>query len=339
MPTLSEILRTKLMPWLHQNAGEHFIVARPQMRQSEIPYGVKLIPHQIQSPRVVIKNRRSYGNVRNIVAEWPQAGLQELGKYLLICVLDGHIDYTIGNYKLQCGPGHFIFIPPGIPCPDGSQTYVDLDKSTFCDIASFLLHPNALECWTSHCDARGRKRSNNCLILQERTVYLFQALMEEMLKDETNALRISEGLLVAFSGLLQRELNAGHFQAVKTTDFFENLSTKIASTDFQAHLHQYVQDNFRKPLTINVVAAAMYLSPAQFTRVMRRETGKSFNEYLADCRMEEAKNLLRHSQWAINVIASFVGFKSHSYFRTFFKRYMGITPTEFRAREGADAEK
>ena len=339
MPQLHEILTDKLVPWSRDKARERFIVARQEMRQLDMPYGVTLVSHKVQPPRVLIKNRRSYGNVRNIVAEWPNAGLQELGKFLLICVLDGYVDYTVGSFKLQCGPGHFIFIPPGIPCPDGSQPYVNPEKSTFCNIISFLLHPNALECWTSHCDTQGRKRSNNCLILQERIVYLFQALMQEAVGNERNALRISEGLFVAFCGLLQREIDAGHFQPVNAIEFFEVSTAKITSTEFQAHIQQYVQDNLRNRLTISDVAAAMYLSPAQFTRVVRRETGKSFNEYLAAYRLEEAKNLLRHSQWTINVIASFAGFKSPSYFRTFFRRHTGMTPTQFRAREYVNAEK
>lgn len=332
MSTLSEILSKKLIPWSQHNAAERFIVARPKMRQADMPYGVQLIPHKIQSKRIPVKNRRCYGNVRNIIAEWPEAGLIELGKYMLICVLDGHIDYQVGNYKVQCGSGHFIFIPPGLSRPDGSQTYVDLEKSTFCEIVTFLLHPNALEYWMSHGHAQGRERSNNCLILHERAIFLFQALMEEVIGGENKSLRIGEGLLNPLFILLQREIDAGKFQSIRLIHQLEAQGTKTSQTDFRSHLESYVQTNLRNSLNLETVSAAMYFSPAQFTRVVRRETGKSFNEFVAEYRMEEAKRLLLNSQWSTFVVASFVGFKSHSYFCTFFKRHAGMSPAQYRVR-------
>jgi AraC-like DNA-binding protein len=332
MPSLSEILRTKLIPWSTQNASERFIVARRKMRQADMPYGVRLVPHKIQSQRVLVKNRRCYNNVRNIVAEWPEAGLQELGKYTLICVLGGDVSYQLGNYKVQCGPGHFIFIPPGIPRPDGSRTYVDLEKSTSCDIITFLLHPNALECWSSHGQPEGRERDNNCLVLHERTVAIFHALVEEVLEREENASQVGAELLHVFLTILQREVDARRFQPVRSDAQAEQKTLSALPTDFSACLERYVQMNLQKPLTLDIVSAAMYFPPTHFARLMRRETGKSFNEYLAEHRLAEAKNLLCNSQWSISTIAKLVGFHSASYFCTFFKGHVGVTPGEFRAR-------
>lgn len=331
MSTLSEVLQTKLLPWSQQDAAERFIVAQKEMRQADMPYGVKLVPHKIQSKRVIVKKGRCYNQARNVIAEWPAAGLQEIGKYILVCVLDGHVNYQIGHNRLQAGPGNFIFIPPGFPLPDGSQTYVDLEKSTFCTIITFLLHPNSLECWMSHGNAEGRELSNRCLMVHERAVFLFEALMKEVMGGESKSLQMGEGLLNVFLLLLQREINAGNVQMFRSLSQFEIEPVKNPPPNFRAHLESYVQTNLRSPLTLNDVSAEMYYSRAQFVRVMRRETGMSFNEYLSERRLEEAKKLLLNSQWAVTVVATLVGFKSDSHFRTFFKRHVGMTPTEFRA--------
>jgi AraC-like DNA-binding protein len=337
---LSEIIQAKLIPWSQKDARKRFIVAGSHMRQVDMPHGVQLVPHKIHSKRVVVKKGRSYHNVRNIIAVWPDAGLHELSKYLLICVLDGFIDYQLGSYRLQCGPGHFIFIPPGLPRPD-NRPYVDLQKSTTCKIATFVLHPHALECWMTHRTTQQNQDSESIeqseqshyyLIAHERAASIFESLMKEVIGRESKSLQIGEGLLSAFFNLLQREVEAGNFQSYRSLLHPEIETIKMPPGDFLAHLESYVQTNLSRPLTLDVVAAEVYLSRAQFTRVMRRETGKSFNEFLCEQRLKEAKRLLLHSQWTINTVAALVGFKSASYFRTFFKHYAGLTPTEFRRR-------
>lgn len=330
MSRLAKILPDQLIPWTRQNAHARFIVARPEMSVADIPDGVQLIHHQIIGRRTVVKGRRYYHNTRSTVVVWPEMGLNEASKLKLVCVLNGHINYQLGNYQLRCGAGNFIFIPPGIPHPDGTQSYVDTDKSTFCDLLFFILHPNAIEYWISHFDEHGRVADGQYLILQESALLSFRALMEEIIGGDEKSLLSAEALLHAFFIILQREVNSGRVLGLKNTPADYQDQDKSSKTDFTAQLTYYVQTNLHKTLTLEKVARDMFLSRAQFTRTVRRETGKSFNEFLAACRMEEAQNLLCDSEWTVAVIAAFVGFKSPSYFRTFFREYTGKTPSEFR---------
>lgn len=341
MLSLSEILQTKLLPWSQQDASEHFIIARPKMYQSQMPYGVQLIPHKIPTGRVIIKDRRNYNNVRNIIAKWPDAGLYELGKYVLVCVLEGYVDYTLGNYRVLCGPGHFIFIPPGVPQSNGPHTYVDMESSDSCGCMTFLLHPDALECSNTHVDAQ-KWVQNNSLILHGHVVSLLQVLMEEMFdtSEKYGILPIAEKLLNPFFEVLLREVEAERFQPLQSTvQALWRLSPPsrrprfqpASPADFLTHLEQYIQANLHKPLTLADVSAAMYFSSRQFARTIRCETGKSFHEYLAEQRIAKAKELLLNTAFTVTAIASMVGISSHRYFRTFSKHHTGLTPTAFRS--------
>lgn len=339
MPSLSEILRTKLLPWSQHDVSERFIVAREKMHLRDMPSGVQLISHSIQGKRVVIKNRRNYSNVRNFIAEWPEEGLHELSKYALVCVLAGNIDYPVGNYRIKCGPKNFIFIPPGVPHPDGTKSYVDTEKSSSCDIMTFLLNPNAVECWGSHGHLDGREQNNYYVVLHERVNSLLRALMEEVVdeavEDRRQALEIGELLLQAFLKSLQREAKAERLQAIPIGGFNlhnDESSAGSSQADFAQRLERYVRANMRKPLTLEQVSRDMYLSRAQFVRNVRRETGETFNGLLARHRIEEAKKLLCDSEWTISTIARLVGFHSTSYFGAFFKKQTGETPSDFRAR-------
>jgi AraC-like DNA-binding protein len=335
MIALSEILHTKLIPWTQHDARKRFIVARAEMRESELPSGVRLKRRDFFGKRVVVKKHRSYNNTRNMMAEWPDMGLYELAKYNLVCVLDGNIDYQLGHYSLQCGPGQFIFIPPGTPHPSNSRSYVGLQKSASCEFITFLLHPNALECWTTTVQPERSEDFHRYLFIRIRLVTLFHALMEEVVDNEESALLVSEKLLSAFFYVLQRELNAGRAQQMRSPhlNLHDGDSTvKSPSQDFAARLERYVLSNLSKPLTLNRAARDLYLSPAQFARKVRRETGGSFRAFLTKHRLEEAKRLLRTSRWNITSIARSVGFQSSSYFCAFFKQHTGETPARFRER-------
>jgi len=331
MSLLAEILRTQLIPWTQHNARERYIVGRPKMNADQMPDNARLIRHKITGKRVVVKSRRYYQNTRSIVAMWPQMRLNEVNKQKLVCVLKGHIDYQLGNYKVQCGPGNFIFIPPGLPHPDGTRPdYVDTTKGTSCDLLFFLLHPNALQCWINNStEGDGRKEIANYFILHEHTVALFRVLMGEVSAGEENA-KISENLLNSFLSMLLREVNAGRVQSISNGNLNDAFKQNVSSDDFTTQLEHYVQTNLHKTLALETVARDMFLSRAQFTRVVRRETGKSFNEFLLASRMEKAKSLLEDSEWTVSAISTFVGFKSPRYFHAVFKEITSQTPLEFR---------
>lgn len=337
MSALSEIIRTKLLPWSQHDVGKRFIVGRPKMSVSQMPDNVRLIQHKITGKRVVVKGRRYYQNTRSLVAMWPKMRLNEVNKLKLVCVLKGHIDYQLGDYRIQCGPGNFIFIPPGLPHPDGTRPdYVNTAEGTSCDLLFFLLHPNAIQCWLNRStEDGGRKEIWNYFILHEHTVMLFRVLMEEVIAREDVSIRISENLLHenllrSFLSMMLREVSAGRVQSIYGGNFHTALKQNVSSDDFATQLKHYVQTNLHKTLTLDNVARNMFLSRAQFTRVVRRETGKTFNEFLLDSRMEKAKRLLEDSEWTVSAISAFVGFKSPRYFHTVFKRITGKTPLQFR---------
>ena len=56
----------------------------------------------------------------------------------------------------------------------------------------------------------------------------------------------------------------------------------------------------------------------------------SLMEYLTRVRIEEAKRLLHNPQYLIDEIAENIGYDDASYFTKVFKRYEGVTPTQYR---------
>ena len=54
------------------------------------------------------------------------------------------------------------------------------------------------------------------------------------------------------------------------------------------------------------------------------------NNYINKLRMERAAEMLRQTELSMTEIAERTGFSSSRYFSTMFKKYMGVTPTQYK---------
>jgi AraC-like DNA-binding protein len=335
MLTFKEILATQLLPWAQNKANERFIVARPTMCVADMPDGAQLVRRKIKGKRETIKRQRHYRNGRNVQACWPNEGLNEVNKYKMACVIQGDIDYQLADYAVQCGPGNFLLIPPGIAHPDGTHSYVDGDKSTFCQVVFFLLHANALQCWVSHVTTESRTSHSHFLVFDERVTSLFRVLMKESIAAEEQSAAVCDLLMPAFFTALQREVKNDRLQAIRGNApyLLNDAAENERQDDFVGRLRNYLQTNMYKKLTLDDVSRDMYMSRVQFTRKVRLETGYSFNQLVLDYRLQVAKTMLGDSHWTVSAIAAYVGFGSASYFRNVFRKEVGCSPTEFRSHQ------
>ena len=75
------------------------------------------------------------------------------------------------------------------------------------------------------------------------------------------------------------------------------------------------------------------MSQSYFCRYFRKKTGCGFNEYLRNCRLENAYRLLTLTDMRIGDIAERVGYEDSRYFSDlFFKKY-NILPSELRRKQ------
>jgi len=73
------------------------------------------------------------------------------------------------------------------------------------------------------------------------------------------------------------------------------------------------------------------MSPSAFHRVFKEVTSSSPIQYLKKVRLDKARSLLVESGARVNEAATAVGYESVSQFSREFKRYYGISPTNFVA--------
>jgi two-component system, response regulator YesN len=96
---------------------------------------------------------------------------------------------------------------------------------------------------------------------------------------------------------------------------------------------KYVKENYNdRNLSVQNIADKVYLSHTYLCALFKKATGKTVNEYITEVRIENAKNLLKHSSTKLYEITLNIGLTDSNYFCSIFKKNTGLTPTEFRER-------
>jgi YesN/AraC family two-component response regulator len=83
-------------------------------------------------------------------------------------------------------------------------------------------------------------------------------------------------------------------------------------------------------LTLKEAASKVYLNPSYLSQLFKKHTGKAFSDYVAEVRLEEAKGLLSRTTLLVSDISDRLGYTDMGHFSSSFKKYTGITPTEYR---------
>ena len=93
---------------------------------------------------------------------------------------------------------------------------------------------------------------------------------------------------------------------------------------------EYIDEHLHRRILLSEAAEAVGLSESYLSRLFKAELGCTFNEYVNSKKIENAAKLVRFSQYSDAQISSLLAFSSQSYFIKQFRRYIGMTPKEYR---------
>ncbi|MCM1060294.1 MAG: AraC family transcriptional regulator [Eubacterium sp.] len=93
---------------------------------------------------------------------------------------------------------------------------------------------------------------------------------------------------------------------------------------------QYIGAHLNDVISVQDVAEHIGRGRTYLEKHFKLETGKSVGEYITECRMREAKNLLKHTDKSLAEISDYLHFSSQPYFQNVFKKMFGITPAMYR---------
>jgi len=95
-------------------------------------------------------------------------------------------------------------------------------------------------------------------------------------------------------------------------------------------IREYIENNYHKDIYLEKLADEYNVSLSYLSRVFKKHYGITFQQHLANTRIDRAKKLLISTSMTINDISEATGFNSRNTFIRMFKKLEGVTPTEFR---------
>lgn len=103
------------------------------------------------------------------------------------------------------------------------------------------------------------------------------------------------------------------------------------SKSFVTKAIEYIKEHYSdKELSIETICKYLSVSSAYFSTIFKKETGKTFINYLTDYRMEQAIELLIGKDEKTYIIAELVGYTEPNYFSYVFKKHFGMSPSKYK---------
>ena len=146
-----------------------------------------------------------------------------------------------------------------------------------------------------------------------------------------------EGREKFLSFLAKKEVSEGNLK--EKTEEVKSLMRKLIDTlgglsvynnvTLVKEAKSYIHGHFREKITLSDVAEAVGISYGHLSKCFKQVEGISFNTYLMEVRMEEAKRLMKEENLSISEIAYEVGIGDPNYFSKCFKKQTGLSPKEY----------
>ena len=94
----------------------------------------------------------------------------------------------------------------------------------------------------------------------------------------------------------------------------------------------FIATHINEPIGAIDVVSFSGKSRAYLFKKFREELNMSIGEYIMDCRLREAKSLLKYTDKSLAEISTYLCFSSQSHFQNVFKKHFNVTPFAYRKK-------
>ena len=95
-------------------------------------------------------------------------------------------------------------------------------------------------------------------------------------------------------------------------------------------IRQYVDKHYMEKILVGDIAGYFHMDLNYISRLFKKKTGKNLKDYLTEKRMEKALYLLANTDLKIYEISEASGYMDYFYFTRVFRKFTGLTPSEWR---------
>lgn len=124
-----------------------------------------------------------------------------------------------------------------------------------------------------------------------------------------------------------------YHMALDYTERVERIRRGKQPTKLTIDVTNYVLHHLSEPIKTADIAAAVFMSRSRLSTKFKEEAGVTLTDYILKEKAIEGKRLLRYTDKTIISISEYLGFSSPAHFSRVFKKYIGVTPHEYRERK------
>ncbi|MBP1966842.1 response regulator [Paenibacillus aceris] len=100
--------------------------------------------------------------------------------------------------------------------------------------------------------------------------------------------------------------------------------------DIIAEIKDYVSKHYDEPISLADLASRFFISPYYLSQLFKQKTGDTYINFLAQCRIGKAKELLERTDLKVYEICRKVGYSDTQHFARLFEKLTGFKPSEYR---------
>lgn len=243
-----------------------------------------------------------------------------LDSYLIMTVIQGSGTLTYRNNCIKLLPGDTVFI-------NCLETYSH--------------ESSASDPWTlKWVHFNGREAADYYeLFTQEASDIRFRASNPEAISSLIDRIhdlhRISSTHFELFTHQLLTDLLCSMIKAAGSAAHVTsgNIGTEAPASELISKLQtlrEYLRSHYSEDLSLDLLSKISYISKYHLVREYRKAFGVTILEDITNCRLSQAKALLRYSNESIETIAQQCGFANAGYFIKVFRKHEHMTPRQYR---------
>ena len=109
-----------------------------------------------------------------------------------------------------------------------------------------------------------------------------------------------------------------------------NAVTEKNNEEFIQSIMLYLDEHYMEPIQLQSLGERFHISQFYLSHIFKAETGLSPMKYVMHRRIGQSQNLLMNTDMPVGTISETLGFSDNCHFSTTFKKYVGLTPTQYR---------
>ena len=162
-------------------------------------------------------------------------------------------------------------------------------------------------------------------------VFAFTANTCQRIDNVSQFASIFEELIKAYNHNERSKMLSNYLQLCSMIHANNSFSDKKESNViYSRKIIDYIEINYMSRITIPEIANYLSITPEYACNLFRAATNETIISYLNKKRISKAKNLMQNGGISIQYVALMTGYESISYFSRTFKKYEGISPSEFK---------